>query len=157
MAARVLKEGHSVSFLCGDQFHRRGDLPAYVRENERGVVVVEEYWYNGVHHRKGDRPAIIHRNNDGEAIRVSYYVNGLLHRDGDEPAFILLKGGVHIYESFWKRGILHRDRHQPAIIKRHENGKIRSTEYYRQGELTDANEEKLMRVIAEAIKVNEIE
>ncbi len=161
MAARILKEGLSVSFLLGEQFHRIGDQPAYVRENAHGVIVAEEYWINGQRHRDV-LPALIHRNANGEITRLSFYCRGELHRDDDLPACVLFKDGIPIYESYWRHDVLHRERHQPAIIKRicdasTKTAKIKHAEYYVNGEQMDAQEERRLRVVADAIGIPNIE
>jgi hypothetical protein len=90
------------------RYHRDGDLPAYINNEDE----YQEWYQHGKIHRDGDKPA--HIGGDGTQVWLQH---GERHRDGDKPAIVY----AHGTQSWYQHGILHRET-GPAII--HANGDV---------------------------------
>ncbi len=106
IVGRMETEGNTTIWYKGDKFHREGDLPAYIRRNDAGAVMCEEYWRNGKWHRDGDLPAVIRRNDAGVVTVEEYHRDDKLHRDGDLPAVIdRNESGAVVREGYYRDGV----------------------------------------------------
>jgi antitoxin component YwqK of YwqJK toxin-antitoxin module len=98
-----------------------------------GKISLEKYYdKNGEYHRDGDLPAYISYFLDGGIDYTHFYKNGKLHRDGDKPSSVsYYQDGRTHHRYYHKNGKFHRDSEEPAVFYYHKNQQILLVDEYR--------------------------